>query len=291
MIIPGNGSSCRVSLIWCVFFERYIEWAQQSFVQDDVRAVLVPLLEKCTKTLKALDRYNDDIRFVHLWLVYVRCTSHSPPISSLNILPLWAVKFTHSWDPQRRRTAARTLKMCSTSWTRTGSATHMRSSMRDGQMCWKGVAPLHRQTRFTPLPSKGLFETKNKTKQNNLHLHLVCKRIASRADGIPTQGRSASGSLEAQAEAVPAEAHTKDTKGCCGPEAWLERKRCSQQQQQVTSCFTLLPSSSWVQHASWLPLTHITHYQTYMNDQQCVEAKGREDCFDAHFKCTSTTTW
>jgi hypothetical protein len=48
------------------------------------KSLLVPLLERCTRELQATGRYRDDIRYLRIWIEYVRLSSAflSPPFNS-----------------------------------------------------------------------------------------------------------------------------------------------------------------------------------------------------------------
>lgn len=51
---------------------RFIKWTQHTFAAGGLKAELVQLLERCTSELKGIDKYRDDVRFVRVWILYVR---------------------------------------------------------------------------------------------------------------------------------------------------------------------------------------------------------------------------
>ncbi|KAL6065621.1 Checkpoint serine/threonine-protein kinase [Balamuthia mandrillaris] len=52
--------------VWC----RYVEWIQQTHPTQSPMHLLVPALERCTKQLKQVALFHDNIRFLKLWLLY-----------------------------------------------------------------------------------------------------------------------------------------------------------------------------------------------------------------------------
>ena len=50
----------------------YIKWTQDTFKAGGHKADLLPLLERCTRELQDVERYKDDIRYLRVWVQYVR---------------------------------------------------------------------------------------------------------------------------------------------------------------------------------------------------------------------------
>jgi checkpoint serine/threonine-protein kinase len=58
----------------------YIVWVEQTFSKTGRDGNLNILLEKCIKEFKGEDKYNQDPRFLDVWMKYVR--KKKPPIES-----------------------------------------------------------------------------------------------------------------------------------------------------------------------------------------------------------------
>ena len=50
----------------------YLAWTQQHFPVGGPESQLLETLEKCTRTLLPLDRYKTDVRYLRVWVQYVR---------------------------------------------------------------------------------------------------------------------------------------------------------------------------------------------------------------------------
>lgn len=51
---------------------RFIKWTQDTFVAGGARAELIPLLERCTSAFQQDERYRNDLRYLRIWILYVR---------------------------------------------------------------------------------------------------------------------------------------------------------------------------------------------------------------------------
>ena len=51
---------------------RFIKWSQGAANYKSRRTELLPLLERCTRQLQANARYRDDVRYLRVWIQYVR---------------------------------------------------------------------------------------------------------------------------------------------------------------------------------------------------------------------------
>lgn len=58
----------------------YIEWVEQTYIKHGREGNLLPLLENCLAQFKDDFKYNQDVRYVKLWIKYV------------STLPYWLVK-------------------------------------------------------------------------------------------------------------------------------------------------------------------------------------------------------
>ena len=56
---------------------RFVKWTQKTFVAGGHQAELLPLLERCTREMLEMHGYDDDIRYLRLWLQYVRPQPHT----------------------------------------------------------------------------------------------------------------------------------------------------------------------------------------------------------------------
>ena len=54
---------------------RFIKWTQDTFRSGGHQAELLPLLERCTRELQHIHKYKSDIRYLRIWVQYVRCTA------------------------------------------------------------------------------------------------------------------------------------------------------------------------------------------------------------------------
>lgn len=52
-------------------WRRHIKWTQENFRSGGHQAELLPLLERCTRSLQASGTYNHDIRYLRVWIQYV----------------------------------------------------------------------------------------------------------------------------------------------------------------------------------------------------------------------------
>ena len=51
--------------------DRFVKWTQKTYLAGGRQAELLPLLERCTRELRQMPGYDDDIRYLRLWLQYV----------------------------------------------------------------------------------------------------------------------------------------------------------------------------------------------------------------------------
>jgi hypothetical protein len=56
-------------LTWCC---RYIKWTKETFSAGGHKSELLPLLERCTREFHQDARYKNDIRYLRVWIQYVR---------------------------------------------------------------------------------------------------------------------------------------------------------------------------------------------------------------------------
>lgn len=57
---------------------RFIKWTQDTFKSGGHRAEVLPLLERCTRELQYNAQYKDDVRYLRVWIQYVRGTAFLP---------------------------------------------------------------------------------------------------------------------------------------------------------------------------------------------------------------------
>jgi hypothetical protein len=50
----------------------YIKWTKDTFVSGGQKSELLPLLERCTREFHGREEYRDDIRYLRVWIQYVR---------------------------------------------------------------------------------------------------------------------------------------------------------------------------------------------------------------------------
>ncbi len=50
----------------------YIKWTKDTFVSGGQKSELLPLLERCTREFHGKEEYRDDIRYLRVWIQYVR---------------------------------------------------------------------------------------------------------------------------------------------------------------------------------------------------------------------------
>ena len=50
---------------------RLIKWTSQAY-PSDLQQQLLPLLEKCTRQLQDVEAYKKDVRYLRVWIQYVR---------------------------------------------------------------------------------------------------------------------------------------------------------------------------------------------------------------------------
>lgn len=50
----------------------YIRWTKDTFVSGGQKSELVPLLEKCTRAFHDSEQYRNDVRYLRVWIQYVR---------------------------------------------------------------------------------------------------------------------------------------------------------------------------------------------------------------------------
>lgn len=51
---------------------RFVQWTQATFTSGGAQSQLVPLLERCTSTFQSDARYKEDLRYLKIWILYVR---------------------------------------------------------------------------------------------------------------------------------------------------------------------------------------------------------------------------
>ena len=51
---------------------RFIKWTQETFHTGGHQAELLSLLERCTRSLQSHEQYKNDIRYLRIWIQYVR---------------------------------------------------------------------------------------------------------------------------------------------------------------------------------------------------------------------------
>ena len=51
---------------------RFIKWSQGNANTGSRRTELLPLLERCTRELQAAEQYRGDVRYLRVWIQYVR---------------------------------------------------------------------------------------------------------------------------------------------------------------------------------------------------------------------------
>lgn len=49
---------------------RLIRWVNETY-KSGSHGQLVPLLERCTRELKTIERYRSDVRYLRIWIQYV----------------------------------------------------------------------------------------------------------------------------------------------------------------------------------------------------------------------------
>ena len=57
---------------------RFIKWSQSTANTNSRRTELLPLLERCTRELQASERYRGDVRYLRVWIQYVRPAPRPP---------------------------------------------------------------------------------------------------------------------------------------------------------------------------------------------------------------------
>ena len=67
---------------------RFVKWTQNTFRSGGHQAELLPLLERCTRELQHIHKYKSDIRYLRIWIQYVRCaaTVLQPALQSYKLL-------------------------------------------------------------------------------------------------------------------------------------------------------------------------------------------------------------
>ena len=93
----GSGQNCSsiIVRVFCCSDKtvcRFIKWTQDTFRSGGHQAELLPLLERCTRELQHIHKYNSDIRYLRIWIQYVRCaaTVLQPALQSYMFLKLYA---------------------------------------------------------------------------------------------------------------------------------------------------------------------------------------------------------
>lgn len=61
---------------------RFVKWVQQTFTAGGHQSELVPLLERCTRELQGREEYREDVRYLRVWLQYVRPRPPAPTFPS-----------------------------------------------------------------------------------------------------------------------------------------------------------------------------------------------------------------
>ena len=56
---------------WALLRHRLIRWVNETY-KSGSHGQLMPLLERCTRELKAFERYRSDVRYLRIWIQYVR---------------------------------------------------------------------------------------------------------------------------------------------------------------------------------------------------------------------------
>ena len=51
----------------------YIKWTQETFTAGGHKAELIPILERCTRELQNIPAYQNDIRYLRVWIQYADC--------------------------------------------------------------------------------------------------------------------------------------------------------------------------------------------------------------------------
>ena len=69
--VYSSNSKCRNPFVAAC---RFIKWTQETFQAGGHKAELLPLLERCTRELQTVPRYKGDIRYLRVWVQYVRDT-------------------------------------------------------------------------------------------------------------------------------------------------------------------------------------------------------------------------
>lgn len=60
-------------------FDRYVKWTLEAYPSPQAKdALLLPLLERATKTFQDSKQYKNDIRYLRIWLHYTRLFSDAP---------------------------------------------------------------------------------------------------------------------------------------------------------------------------------------------------------------------
>jgi hypothetical protein len=65
----------------------YVTWTQQHYPAGGPESQLLATLEKCTRTLLPIERYKTDVRYLRVWVQYVRTAaslSHEPRSRAAN---------------------------------------------------------------------------------------------------------------------------------------------------------------------------------------------------------------
>lgn len=61
-----------LSLLFIFSLGRCIKWVQEAFPPGGDHSGLVVIYEQCVRTFWHSDRYKDDLRYLKVWLEYVR---------------------------------------------------------------------------------------------------------------------------------------------------------------------------------------------------------------------------
>ena len=137
----------------------FLEWTQAHFPEGGPRSQLLETLEQCTRELLRTGRYKDDIRYLRVWVQYVRpCAPHGrPPLThhaQADCCPEPKEIFEFL---EVRRSLARSLASPLTppAHSTTTSARDLRSSTRRAPRSWSCEATLRSRRRCTMLACSG----------------------------------------------------------------------------------------------------------------------------------------
>ena len=70
--MPCTWRCYRRSGLCLLLVRRFIKWSQGNANTGSRRTELLPLLERCTRELQADERYRGDVRYLRVWIQYVR---------------------------------------------------------------------------------------------------------------------------------------------------------------------------------------------------------------------------